>query len=188
MGPELRGERIALVRLRPADAARLAEFHARNRAHLAPWSPPQAKELESEEGCRARLLKSNAEAEAGTALRLHLVSLEEPAGEILGHASLSQIFRGPFLNAYLGYAIGREWEGRGLMTEALRLLVAHAFGPLELHRLQANHVPENARSARVLKRLGFRKEGLAKDYLFIGGAWRDHVMTALLNPDHPGPP
>ena len=54
-------------------------------------------------------------------------------------------------------------------------------------RLQANHVPENERSARVLERLGFEREGYARDYLFIGGRWRDHVLTALLHPDHPGP-
>jgi ribosomal-protein-alanine N-acetyltransferase len=46
----------------------------------------------------------------------------------------------------------------------------------------ANYRPENERSARVLERLGFEREGLAREYLFIDGAWRDHVLTSLLNP------
>jgi len=60
--------------------------------------------------------------------------------------------------------------------------IAHAFDVLRLHRIQANYVPDNVRSGRLLQRLGFRKEGFAADYLFINGAWRDHVLTALLNP------
>lgn len=187
MTEALEGERIALVRLGPADAPRVAAFHARNRAHLARWSPPAARELEEVEPCRQRLAEAERDAEAGTALRLHLVRRDEPEGQIVGHASLSQIFRGPFCNAYLGYSLDEAWQGRGVMTEALRLLIAHAFGELALHRLQANYMPENVRSGRVLARLGFSPEGIAKDYLFIDGAWRDHVLTALVNPGHPGP-
>jgi len=56
------------------------------------------------------------------------------------------------------------------------------FESLRLHRVQANHLPENLRSARLLQRLGFRVEGSAHAYLFINGAWRDHVLTALTYP------
>ena len=82
----------------------------------------------------------------------------------------------------LGYAIDQAHEGRGLMREALEATIEHAFTVLRLHRIQANYVPENERSGRLLERLGFRREGLAKDYLFIDGRWRDHVLTARLNP------
>jgi ribosomal-protein-alanine N-acetyltransferase len=67
------------------------------------------------------------------------------------------------------------------MSEALRATIAHVFGTLKLHRIMANHLPENTRSAALLKKLGFAVEGYARDYLFIAGAWRDHVLTALTN-------
>jgi ribosomal-protein-alanine N-acetyltransferase len=68
------------------------------------------------------------------------------------------------------------------MSEALRAANAYVFGPMRLHRIMANHRPENARSAKLLERLGFVREGLARDYLFIDGAWRDHVLMSLTNP------
>jgi ribosomal-protein-alanine N-acetyltransferase len=81
----------------------------------------------------------------------------------------------------LGYAIDHAHEGQGLMQEALQATIEHVFSVLRLHRIQANYVPDNERSGRLLERLGFVREGLAKDYLFINGAWRDHVLTARVN-------
>ena len=68
------------------------------------------------------------------------------------------------------------------MAQALRATNAFVFDSMRLHRIMANYRPENERSARLLERLGFVREGLAKDYLFIDGAWRDHILTALVNP------
>ena len=68
------------------------------------------------------------------------------------------------------------------MTEALEATNRQLFDVVKLHRIQANHLPDNVRSSRLLARLGFRREGLAREYLFIRGAWRDHVLTALTNP------
>ena len=82
----------------------------------------------------------------------------------------------------LGFAIDRDYEGRGLMHEALAASIDWLFGALNLHRVQASHRPENLRSERLLARLGFAREGLAREYLFIDGAWRDHVINARLNP------
>ncbi|MFD2447620.1 GNAT family N-acetyltransferase [Vogesella fluminis] len=67
------------------------------------------------------------------------------------------------------------------MREAVEAVIAFAFGTLKLHRVQANYQPENERSAALLKRLGFQIEGHARDYLFLNGAWRDHVLTSLIN-------
>ena len=83
----------------------------------------------------------------------------------------------------VGYQIDREFEGRGLMREALSTAIDELFSPhVNLHRVQANVRPENVRSLGLLERLGFVREGLARDYLYIDGAWRDHVTTARLNP------
>lgn len=99
---------------------------------------------------------------------------------LLGGASLSQIFRGGFQNAYLGYWIGAPYANQGYMTAALRLLLDDAFGELRLHRLEANIQPHNEPSRRVVQRLGFRLEGYSPRYLKIGGRWRDHERWAIL--------
>jgi ribosomal-protein-alanine N-acetyltransferase len=102
-------------------------------------------------------------------------------GPILGTCNYTNIVRGAFHACHLGYQIGREHEGQGLMAEALRAANQFMFDVLRLHRIMANFRPENDRSRRLLQRLGFVEEGLARAYLFIDGAWRDHVLTSLTN-------
>ena len=104
-------------------------------------------------------------------------------GRIVGTANLSQIFYGPFKNAYLGYLLGAKFTGNGYMTEAINLVLAAAFGRLRLHRIEANVQPTNTPSIRVLERCGFTREGFSRRYLKVGGAWRDHERWAILAED-----
>ena len=113
--------------------------------------------------------------------RLLICRLED--GVLVGSASLSEIVRGCFQNAFLGYWIGSPFEGQGYMTEALGLVVRHALDELKLHRLEANIQPENARSIALIERVGFRREGRARRYLKINGRWRDHDHWVLLAED-----
>jgi [ribosomal protein S5]-alanine N-acetyltransferase len=103
---------------------------------------------------------------------------------ILGWISLSEIVRSVFQAAYLGYMLAENAQGHGYMTEGVRAVVSFAFDELLLHRIMANYMPHNERSAAVLRRLGFTIEGTAKNYLYLDGGWRDHVLTSLTNP-HP---
>ena len=98
-----------------------------------------------------------------------------------GNVSFTEIVRGIFQACYLGYGLAQARQGQGLMREALRGAIAHAFGPMGLHRIMANYLPHNRRSANVLKSLGFTVEGYARDYLRINGRWEDHVLTSLTN-------
>lgn len=98
---------------------------------------------------------------------------------IVGLINLSQIFRGPFQNAYLGYYIGQPFANRGYMTEAIHLVLRHAFKTLKLHRLEANIQPGNKASLALVRRAGFTKEGYSRRYLKIGGRWRDHERWAI---------
>lgn len=107
-------------------------------------------------------------------------------GAILGAINLSEIVRGPFQSAYLGYWIGAEHAQNGYMTEGLELLLRHAFLSLELHRLEANIRPENTPSLKLVQRLGFRKEGFSPRYLNIDGAWRDHERWTRLSDEWGG--
>jgi [ribosomal protein S5]-alanine N-acetyltransferase len=177
----LQTARLRLLPVHESLAAGAAAFYQRNAAHLAPWDPPSPPDFATEAFQRERLAKALADVAVGALLRWWL----QPQGDtsrLVGSIGLSQIARGPFQNAMLGYAVDADCQGQGLMREALQAVIAHAFSPaVHLHRIQANVRPENARSVALLQRLGFEDEGLAREYLFIDGAWRDHRMFALRN-------
>ncbi len=103
--------------------------------------------------------------------------------KIVGAVNLSQIFRAVFQNAYLGYYIGAEFAGKGLMTEAVGLILKFAFKDLKLHRVEANVQPHNPASIAVLQKNNFTKEGFSRKYLKIGGRWRDHERWAIIAED-----
>jgi ribosomal-protein-alanine N-acetyltransferase len=99
---------------------------------------------------------------------------------IAGMFGLSQIFFGPLCSAYLSYYAFEPYAGQGYMTEGLDLVLQHAFGPLGLHRLEANIQPQNTASIALARRAGFRLEGFSPRYLKIDGRWRDHERWAIL--------
>ena len=90
--------------------------------------------------------------------------------------------RGPFQAGNVGYSIALEYQGQGVMCSLLMHVVEYAFTELGLNRVMANYMPRNERSQRLLDRVGFAKEGLARNYLCINGVWEDHVLTSILNP------
>ncbi len=100
-----------------------------------------------------------------------------------GYARLSNVVRGAFQNAYLGYAVGREHNNRGVGTLLVRHAVRVAFADHDLHRVQAAVRTDNPGSLRVLEKAGFRREGLALRYLNLDGDWRDHVLHAITRED-----
>ncbi|MBH9551818.1 GNAT family N-acetyltransferase [Inhella gelatinilytica] len=184
---KLTTERLALLPPAAVSAAAVADFTRRNAVHFAPWDPPRPAAVETEAYWAEKLPAQQAVQDRGEGWRWFLVRPEAP-DRVIGKAELSSIVRGPHHSANLGYALDAQAQGQGLMTEALTTIVAAAFGPgIALHRLQAGYRPENQRSGRVLDRLGFREIGLARDYLFIDGAWRDHRLVELINPQWTAP-
>ncbi|MGZ8255167.1 MAG: GNAT family N-acetyltransferase [Burkholderiaceae bacterium] len=181
MLPTLNTPRLAVEHQAPAHAAALAEFFLRNERHLAPWDPPRPAGIMESGFWQAECERAVEDYEDGAVVRW-VVCLREDPHRVIGRVNYTQIARGPFQSCMLGYAIDAGHQGRGLMHEALAATIAHVFTVLRLHRIQANYVPENQRSGRLLERLRFMREGLAKNYLYIDGAWRDHVLTARLNP------
>jgi ribosomal-protein-alanine N-acetyltransferase len=104
-------------------------------------------------------------------------------GAILGSINVSEIVRGAFQSAYLGYQTGAPFARQGYMTEGLELALHYGFVRLKLHRLEANIQPDNRPSLALVSRLGFTREGLSRRYLKIGGRWRDHERWAILAED-----
>ena len=164
------GERTFIRRGRASDAEEFTELMRASRQLHQPWSFPPTRREEYV------ALVERARAEDFELLLLCLRS----DNRIAGFFNLSQIFRGPFLNAYLGYAVGAEYAAEGYMTEGIGLVLDHAFGPLGLHRLEVNIQPGNERSIALAKRAGFRLEGFSPRYLKIDGRWRDHERWAML--------
>jgi [ribosomal protein S5]-alanine N-acetyltransferase len=185
---EITTERLLLQVGDEALGAAVADFLRRNRSHFAPWDPPAPASFYTTAAQAERIqlgLKAFAE---GTGFRYWMSKLDEPA-RVIGSVHFSQIARGAFHSCGLGYALDERCQGQGLMREALAATIDEMFSPrVNLHRIQAAYRPENKRSAAVLRRLGFREEGLACDYLFIAGGWRDHCLTALTNPGFAEPP
>jgi len=181
MLPTLTTPRLIIEHMAPGHAEALADFFRRNEQHLAPWDPPRPAGIKEPGFWAAECERAVEDYAHGTVVRW-VLRLRDAPGHVIGRINYTQIARGPFHSCMLGYAIDHAHEGRGLMREGLEATIAHVFAVLGLHRIQANYVPQNTRSGRLLERLGFASEGLAKDYLFIDGAWRDHVLTARLNP------
>jgi [ribosomal protein S5]-alanine N-acetyltransferase len=113
-----------------------------------------------------------------------LVTTLTENGDIVGIFTVSQIVRGYFQSAYLGYYASARHAGKGLMGESMALVLDHAFGPLALHRLEANIQPGNAPSVALARGAGFRLEGYSPRYLLIGGRWRDHERYAITADEH----
>ena len=115
---------------------------------------------------------------------LCLLAIHIETGAITGVFTISQIVRGAFQSAYLGYYAHERFAGQGLMREALEQVLDHAFGALGLHRIEANIQPGNAPSIALARGAGFRLEGFSPRYLLIGGQWRDHERYAITVDEH----
>jgi ribosomal-protein-alanine N-acetyltransferase len=164
------GERTFLRRARDRDAHEFVQLmHASAELHR-PWSFPPTEQEDF------RALVDRARTDDFELLLL----CRRGDDAILGFFNLSQIFRGPFMNAYLGYAVGQPHAGQGYMAEGIELVLRHAFESMGLHRLEANIQPGNAASIALAKGAGFRLEGFSPRYLKIDGQWRDHERWAIL--------
>jgi [ribosomal protein S5]-alanine N-acetyltransferase len=174
-------ERLLLGLPEREDAAEIVRFYTQNRDHLQPWSPTFGAPMFSVAFWREEADRRRAEYEAGHEVRCFLATRTDP-GRVIGNLSLAQVVRGAFHACFLGYSLAADAQGHGYMREAVRGAVDFAFGQLGLHRVMANYVPRNERSAAVLRAAGFTVEGYARAYLMIDGRWEDHVMTAITNP------
>jgi len=155
-----------------------------SRAFLAPWEPAWSPDHLTARAYRNRVVWAERVIRQGEAVPLFLTRRAD--GALLGGITLSHIRRQPAMAGTLGYWTGAAHARQGYMSEALAALRDHAFGPLDLSRLEAACLPENAASRRLLERCGFSHEGMAAAYLQIAGCWRDHVLYAALRADRRG--
>jgi ribosomal-protein-alanine N-acetyltransferase len=169
----VRGSRIYLALPTRTDAAEFLALTRRSRAFYRGLAAPPTTPAAFASWCRS----------GRTPPQIELLVRRRADDAILGSVQLSQISRGRFQSAYLGYWIGAPFARQGFMAEALELTLRYAFGPLHLHRLEANLQPDNVASRRLVQRIGFQQEGYSPRYLKIGGRWRDHERWAILAED-----
>lgn len=179
----LETERLVLAIPGPDWATALASYRARNTEHLRNAGPTAPLNLKA---ATDRLRRAQNQFYGGLAVSLLLFRKEAPEVTI-GSLTFDRIVRGPMRGAGMGYGLDHEQLGRGFMSEAARRGITFMFEEWGMHRIEADYQPTNERSGRLLRRLGFVVEGYSRDYLYINGAWRDHVKTALTR-DHNNPP
>lgn len=177
----IKTERLHIFHLSEINPSDMVYYFLKNQDHFAPTNPPLPEDFYTTPFWEERIKISLSEYSSDTAIRLVLTENDNPKTPI-GTVNITQIFRGPFQAAFLGYGLDQNHQGKGYMLEALKAVIHYSFGQLNLHRLMANYLPENIRSAQLLKKLNFIVEGKAYNYLFINGEWRDHILTALTNP------
>jgi ribosomal-protein-alanine N-acetyltransferase len=162
--------RVVLRRPRPADQREFVAAVRRSASLHQPWvyAPGTAPQY------RAYLGRLKDASNFGFLVR------QRGSGALVGVINVSNIVLGSFRSAYLGYYAFAGFEEQGLMREALRATIRHAFGTLKLHRLEANIQPGNVASIALARSCGFSKEGYSPRYLKIGGRWRDHERWAVV--------
>lgn len=179
--PLLETDRLSIIPLEREDWAALSAYYQNNSAHLDPWEPRRGPDFHTKSSWHNRIELSRLERQDGRAIKCTLRMRETQT--LIGVCNFTNIVRGAFQACTLGYSLAAEAEGQGLMYEALSAAILYMFEIENLHRIMANYIPENRRSADLLQRLGFEIEGHARDYLHINGAWRDHVLTGKTNPN-----
>ena len=163
-------ERVYIRAPARADAAEFTALMRASREFHSPWATAPTDD--------ERFAAYLADARRPDFAAMLLCRAQDDA--ILGFFNLSQIVRRRLQSAYLGYAAGQPFSGQGYMRDGLELVLRHSFTRLELHRIEANIQPGNAKSLALARGAGFRREGFSPRYLKIGGHWRDHERWAIL--------
>ena len=162
----------------PDDAPAQLVLRRSNREHTGPWDPVRDDSFYTEAGQRLELDLDQRSWAAGSAYAFAVLDAEL-GDRLVGRVALSNVVRGPWQNATLGYWIDKDALGRGHATRAVQLVLRFAFEHAGLHRVQPAIIPRNIRSVRVAEKAGFRLEGRALRYLKINGRWEDHDVYAL---------
>ena len=175
------GDGVVLRLPRNADYVEWAELRARSRAFLTPWEPTWPADDLTRTAFRRRLKLYQRDVRDDEAYPFFIFSSR--TGKLVGGCTLSNVRRGVAQTCSLGYWIGEPHKQQGYTSAAVKALIPFVFDQLKLHRLEAACLPTNEPSSALLKSCGFTQEGFARNYLRIDGAWRDHLLFAILSTD-----
>jgi ribosomal-protein-alanine N-acetyltransferase len=179
--PHIHGPGLYLRAPQLADYDQWTALRSQSRSFLQPWEPIWPADDLTRPAFRRRLRRYGEEIRLDQAYPFFLFRSSDNL--LLGGLTFSNVRRGVVQAVTMGYWMGAPHAGKGLMSEAVRASRTFVFGNLGLHRLEAACLPNNASSIRLLEKVGFTREGLARRYLCIDGRWQDHILYALLTDD-----
>lgn len=178
----MKNQKIQLV---PADlslAEQAVDYYKRNRDFLEEFEPVRDEEFFSLRGQQEILKKEMLDREEKTAFHFYIIPSEQ-SSKIIGMIGLNNVVWGAFCSAFLGYKMDKDFLNKGYMSMAVGMLTKYAFEELGLHRIEANVMPKNKASLKVLENNHYINEGLSKYYLKINGIWEDHIHMVKINND-----
>jgi ribosomal-protein-alanine N-acetyltransferase len=181
--PMIRGDGLYLRPAVSGDFPAWAQLRAESRAFLTPWEPTWPEDDLTRAAFRRRLRRQVEDMARDESFALLI--FDSATDALIGGLTLGGIRRGVAQAGTLGYWMGQRHAGRGRMTRAVAAATRYGFSTLRLHRIEAACLPENIASMTLLERNGFTREGFARGYLRIDGAWRDHVLYALIESEAP---
>lgn len=167
----LKGKNIIVKNFTPDCAEELLDYYIKNKDHLNDFEPSREKSFYTYEVQKHILLEEYKHLMSGSGIDLGIYKNEQ----LIGKVKVSNIVQGVFKSGIIGYSMDKDFQGNGYMKEAVKLVLDYVEDELELHRIEASVLTNNEKSKSVLKACGFEELGLNKKYLFINGAWRDHV-------------
>jgi ribosomal-protein-alanine N-acetyltransferase len=173
-------QRLVLKVLDKTSAELVLDYYIRNKSFLEEWEAEKKEDFYTRQYHEEQLEKELSQFERRESLRLWIFKKDQE-DRIIGSVAFNNIVWGSFLSCHLGYKLDKDEIGKGYMPEAIRRGIAVIFNEYGLHRIEANIMPKNKRSLRVVEKLGFYNEGIAYQYLKINGVWEDHIHMVLLN-------
>ena len=178
---KLTGERVFLRPPKRRDALKWQKLRMSSKSFLVPWEPSWDASSCTRRAYLRYFKNSNYLANMDRAYSFLIFKTDDKT--LLGGINIGNVRRGVSQSASLGYWIGEKHSRNGYMKEALKLLIPSLFVDLRLNRIEAATLEENIASKNLLKKIGFKKEGVLRKYLKINGTWRDHILYGLLEND-----
>ncbi|SFJ78262.1 GNAT family N-acetyltransferase [Thermoflavimicrobium dichotomicum] len=175
----MNGNKIFLKILESSDAEALLRLELKNRDFFQKYTPLRDDAFYTLEGQLNRIRKQSELKNLDQLYSFGIYLME--TRELIGNVTLSEVVRGHLQSCWIGYYLDKDHNGKGYMTEAVRLAVSYAFNELKLHRIEAGVMQHNIGSIRVLEKAGFHKERIAKKSVKINGRWEDHLVLAIVN-------
>ncbi len=173
-------DRLILKVLDSTHAGLVLDYYTRNKSFLDEWEAVKDEDFYTKQFHESQLSKDLVDFENKRSLRLWIFKKDDDS-KTIGSVAFNNIVMGAFWSCHLGYKLDKDEINNGYITEAIQKGIDVMFDEYGLHRIEANIMPKNVRSFKVVEKLGFYNEGLAYKYLKINGKWEDHIHMVLLN-------
>jgi len=174
----IRGEKCYIRTFQEKDAQSLTGLVSRNKYFWSTYEPLQRPEYYTVDAQYKKIQESLYLMDSKREFTFGIYELR--TNNLIGHIALYAVKRLPYSSAFVGYAMDEIYIGKGIVTEAVKMVVRFAFEQVGLHRVEAYVSTQNSASIRVLEKSGFQREGLLRKLLYINGQWVDHYMYACL--------